>query len=127
MTESNLTSKPNTLFVSLKHPAKLYLTPSRWNPDAQVKIQGIAVRGNDTPWVSTVCDVLIDQESRSFVGLTFEIQDKESWRPMRQLAKQLDPRVVRYNDISTTSAKNMYPGESGRVHRFEITWTTANI
>ena len=112
------------LFLSLDQPAKLNLGMSEWDMESQVFIQGLPVEGNDTPWLS-FADLLVDRDEANFVGLTFLIDNEVFWEPMRLLAQSLDPEVIRYNDISTSDAKSMYPGEAGKYRRFEITWAPA--
>jgi hypothetical protein len=92
--------------------------------DCQVKINGTPVEGNDTPWV-TLPDLLIDLEDRRFVGLTFQLARPQFWSAMKAISAKLDPRVLRYNEITTPEAIQMYPGESGKAHRLEVTWATA--
>jgi hypothetical protein len=116
--------RPTTLFLSLQPPARVHLGFSRWNVDGEVRIQGIPVEGNDTPWC-TFPDLLIDRDGQVFLGLTFQITDPEYWKPMQQIAQRLDARVVRYNDLSTADSQQMYPGEAGKAHRFEIAWAPA--
>lgn len=125
MQDEHTPPRVKTLLISLEFPAEVYVSSSRWDPTAEFRIRGIPVDGNDTPWLS-FADLLIDLDRRLFVGVTFQIDRVEYFRPMKELADRLDPRVVRYNDLSSISAQTMYPGESGRAHRFEITWTIAS-
>src|SRR6266849_4135222 len=99
--------RPTTLIVSLQPPAEVFVESSRWDINADFRIRGIPVDGNDTPWLS-FADLLIDLEDRRLVGLTFQIDKPEYWEPMRQVARWLDPRVAQYNDISTATAQEMY-------------------
>lgn len=124
MSVHHLPSRPKCLFMTLQAPVGLFLGRSDWDISGQVRIQGIPVEGNDTPWLS-FADLLIDVQDRRLVGLTFQIDKPEYWGPMQEAARRLDPRVVHYNDISTAAAQQLYPGEAGKAHRFEITWATA--
>ena len=120
----HLSSRVKCLFMTLQTPVGVFLGSSDWDIDGQVRIRDMPVEGNDTPWLS-FADLLVDLQDRRLVGLTFQIDRPEYWQPMRELAQRLDPRVVHYNDISTTAARQLYPGEAGRAHRFEITWAAA--
>lgn len=117
--------RPTTLLMSLQAPARIHLDSSRWDMSKQVRINGIAVDGNDTPGCS-LPDLLVDKDNGLFVGLTFDISDPNYWAPMREISRRLDPRVVRYNDISTAAAQEMYPDEAGKLHRIEILWADAH-
>jgi hypothetical protein len=115
---------PKYLFLSLQPPAEVLLGTAEWNIKDQIRIRGILVEGNDTPWGS-FADLLVDLENRCLVGLTYQIDNRQYWRPMQEVAERLNPDVVHYNDISSASAQGMYPGEAGKAHRFEIVWSPA--
>jgi hypothetical protein len=117
--------RPKHLFLSLDVPAKFYLGLADWSIGGQVYLQNILVEGNDTPWASTVADLLVDRETDEFVGMAFAIDDQEYWQSMKDIAKRLDPKVVRYNDIATPESRRIYTGHVGTLPRFEITWSSA--
>ena len=117
-------SPPQTLILALQSPPEVCVGYSEWDLRGDFRIREVPVDGNDTPW-GVFADLLIDQEDRSFVGLTFEIWNPKYWAPMQEIAKRLDSRVVHYNDLSTADAQRIYVEEAGRSQRFEITWAPA--
>lgn len=119
-----MTLQPKYLFLTLQRPAKIHLGASDWDITGQVRLQGVPVEGNDTPWLA-LADLLVDRQGGYFVGLTFAIDDQQDWKSMKMMAEELDPAVVHYNEISTPEAHRMYEGEAGKTNRFEITWARA--
>jgi hypothetical protein len=112
MSALSLPAIPKCLFISLRPPVGVYLSTMDWELGGQVRIRGLPVDGNDTPWCS-FADLLIDEEDRRLVGLTFKTDEQEYWGPMQKIAQRLDSKVVHYNDLSTASAQQRYPGEAG--------------
>lgn len=122
MSEHEQARPPNAIILSLQSPPRLWQSKSDWDLEKQFWLGGVAVEGNDTPFVA-LADVLIDVERRWFVGLTWRIADPLYWDPMRKLAGRLDPRVVHYNDRSTPRDRLLYQDDSTMAHWLEIRWT----
>src|SRR5205085_8766517 len=73
------------------------------------------------PW--PVCaDVLVNSESRSFVGLTYPI-DGNNRDLVRRFSSGLDPVAVRYNDLSLEAWKMLYRDDDPEIHHLEVLWS----
>ena len=114
---------PKTMIITLRTPVETAFFSGTWGIDAQFYIRGERVDVGEMPWVS-MPDVLLDRETRHFVGLTFAI-DRELWDASRAIVGKLDPGVIRYNDLTSVEAQMRYPGEAGMVHRCELQWAPA--
>jgi len=114
---------PKFMFMGLQSPA-IYLGATDWEMNKHVFINGEKVEGNDTPWNAVVADLLIDQNERKLVGVTFAIRKPDFCEPMRRIANRLDRRVVRYNDLQQDSEKRLYQAAGDAPH-IEIYWSTA--
>lgn len=113
-----MSAYPKDLVISLQHPARILLTDAPLEMTGKrVTIAGERVDGNDTPWPA-MADLLVDRVARELIGFTFCVPfDEEA---VRRLSSRLDPRVVRFNDMSTSELRRPYNGSNE--HWFEIVW-----
>jgi hypothetical protein len=108
--------------MTLRPPARVALLESTWSIGGRVLIRGEEFDEKPMPWFS-MPDLLIERQTRRFVGLTFWLYDHE-WADTKAIIDELDPRVIRYNDVSSSEAKRLY-GESGEHHWCELQWAPA--
>lgn len=59
------------------------------------EIDGISVDGNDTPWVA-LGDLIINESSNEWIGMSFVIYDKNYYAPMKEVVKKLNKYSIVY-------------------------------
>jgi hypothetical protein len=73
------------------------------------------------PW--PVCaDVLVNVESRAFIGITYPI-DTENRDLVRRLSFSLPKDALRYNDLTVEAWRKPYLSDDPEIHRLEILWS----
>ena len=117
-----MTLTPRTLVMTLRPPARVALLESTWSIYGRVSIHAEEFEEKPMPCFS-MPDLLIERQTRRFVGLTFALYDDE-WTDIKAILDELDPRVNRYNDVSSSEAKRQYR-ECGEAHWWELRWAPA--
>jgi len=94
LTISGETMSPKNLVMTLELPAKVFVSMQRLEFGEKLKIDGSVVSLGDTPWGATVADIVLDGDTRSFIGLSFECSDLVHWQAMLKAANKMDPRSI---------------------------------
>lgn len=121
--------RPKTIVVSLQRPAGVYVSTANVDFVKIDRFNGETVELNDSPWVSTVADLVVDRSTNSLLGLSFycDVLPKD-YTLAQEVAKRLDPQVVCLKDrflLNGRELKRVLPGTSP-THMLEITWAPAN-
>ena len=121
--------RPKTVVVSLQRPACVYVSTT--NVDF-VKIDGFkgeTVELNDSPWISTVADLVVDPSTSSLLGLSFDCSfSRKDFTLAEEVVKRLDPQVVCLKDRyfrNNRELPGLAPGVT-REQKCEITWASSH-
>ena len=111
-----------SLILNLKgDPPQLFLSRSPL-PNKPLRIADqITTLPSFPPW--PVCaDVLVNLESRRFVGITYPV-DREKRGLVRSLSSNIPGDALRYNDLTVEAWAKPYLDDDAEIHRLEILWS----
>ena len=110
-----------SLVLKLEGSAELFLSRSSL-PNKRLRIANqVTTLPSFPPW--PVCaDVLVNLESRVFVGITYPV-DRENRDLVRHLSSGLPWGALRYNDLTEEALRKPYIGDDPDIHRLEIVWS----
>jgi hypothetical protein len=112
---------PKSLLITLTDPVRALLS-DQGLLDAGLRIENFLTSRPSTPFWPSCGDLLLDQESRLFVGLAYRVADEDR-ELVYHVASALSTGVVRYDNQSSAESRRLYEELDPESHWLTITWS----
>lgn len=114
--------KTELVFVSTQAPGGIFKADIERRFLDDIIFNDAKLLLNDTPWCATMADLVVDESTSSFIGLSFECENESDWLMMRELSRFFDPSLLHIRDRYFIDGEEQESRRGIRERRVELQW-----